>query len=417
MKMRFFFLSNLFIAIVVLFFSFPANAQVKRGGYHPHPAPAPVPEHHYHYHYHYYYPVYVDNGWDDYDNSTWSSNNNNNNDMEQGSGNPDAVWNNNESMTNLLQGSGVQSVQQAPPANTAANTAGGNGQVKVRNRWQEQQAQNANRLNILVSGNLLEHPENLPRVAWYIKAFKQRYPNTIAVDSGNIISSVSGPDAGGLAKLKPHGALMFHIMRVIPYDGMTLGNQDYQLGIERLAALITQWRLPYLAANITASPTPLPVNKYRILNVNGLKVGIIGFAASDLSSLPADDAGKYKVAAPVPAFVTKLVDELKPQVDIVVLITNESDEADRTLANQVNGINVIAGGQTPHKICEYNQNGNVVILKAGRFGNYLGKAVLYLNPETHKVQSADLDLVKVSTYSQLDQRVMQLLEEYGYEIY
>lgn len=227
------------------------------------------------------------------------------------------------------------------------------------------------------------------RLAAAVNAEKAKNPNVIALDAGDrwqgtLFFSLLGPD------------FITALTNRMPWDAMTLGNHEFDLGCERLAEVLPQEKLPILAANIArrhegedACPIEGRLPGTMVKTVSGVKVGIFGIAN--------DEVKVVSKACPATTFDTredaarKAVAALRAQgAEIIIALTHIGYPADRELARSVAGIDVIVGGHThsllgknlrgsegPYPTVEISPAGEpVLVVQAKRSTEYLGRLVV-----------------------------------------
>lgn len=175
------------------------------------------------------------------------------------------------------------------------------------------------------------------------------------LDAGDIFT-------GTLSKLT-RGELPFELMITMRYDAMCLGNHEFEYGWWVLREAMHRAPFPVLASNLFYGGTNIPfVQPFTILERDGFRIAVIGVFGRDAATAlyPPHLAG-LEVRDPVP-IVRDLVARLRPEVDLVVLLTHEGktapmqtdDEADPgvqrdidadiRLAGAVEGVDVLIGG-------------------------------------------------------------------------
>jgi 2',3'-cyclic-nucleotide 2'-phosphodiesterase (5'-nucleotidase family) len=85
------------------------------------------------------------------------------------------------------------------------------------------------------------------------------------------------------------GEGMVEVMNTMGYTASALGNHEFDLGLDILQARLDQADFPYLGANIRyksdgSFPSDLSIQPYVIIDVRGLKIGLIGLANADTPS-------------------------------------------------------------------------------------------------------------------------------------
>lgn len=139
-------------------------------------------------------------------------------------------------------------------------------------------------------------------------------------------------------------------------DAMVIGNHEFDAGGENFARQMFNWAdFPVLAANYSWDPTTLLdptrpaigrlAQPYTILNAEGLRVGVIGMG--NLSSLTSifDQPNRLGII-PIDSvqIAQHYIDLLRPQVDVIVMLTHSGVTSDENLVERTSGIDVLLGG-------------------------------------------------------------------------
>jgi len=85
------------------------------------------------------------------------------------------------------------------------------------------------------------------------------------------------------------GESMVDVMNVMGYDASVIGNHEFDFGLEALQQRLGEANFPYLSANIRYKdngqiPTDLGIQPYAIVQLDGLKVGLIGLTTTNTES-------------------------------------------------------------------------------------------------------------------------------------
>ena len=210
-------------------------------------------------------------------------------------------------------------------------------------------------------------------------------------------------DAGDFCQGTPyfnfyHGRVEIDAMNRMRYDAATLGNHEFDNGLDTLAKVLTSTaRFPIVCSNYDFTGTAMEgvTQAYTIIRKGGLKIGVFGLGCdpkgliSDKNFLPA----KYLDPLPI---AQMMADTLRAQkCDVVVCLSHlgtygkaEEDICDATVARRTRGIDVFIGGHT-HKLYDNlrvaNLDGDSVPLcQMGKSGAYLGKIMLCLSDKIEK---------------------------------
>ena len=151
-----------------------------------------------------------------------------------------------------------------------------------------------------------------------------------------------------------HGTPDFDVMNAVPYDVMTLGNNEFEggegaAGQRVLFDRIKQARFPVVSANVfykSSGKTIVP--PYKIFDINGVKIGVLGLTAPRVASY--STAEGLDVSDPI-AVAKTIVAELQQKADFIIALTHIGYDSgkkacDLQLAEQVPGIDVIIGGDS-----------------------------------------------------------------------
>ncbi|WP_210463788.1 bifunctional metallophosphatase/5'-nucleotidase [Rufibacter roseolus] len=188
----------------------------------------------------------------------------------------------------------------------------------------------------------------MARRATLVKQIRAQEPNVLLLDAGDIWQGTPYFNFFG-------GELEYKLMTQMGYDAATLGNHDFDNGLEGLQKQLPHAGFPFIISNYDFSDTILKgrFQPYKVFVKEGVRVGVFGLGIQ-LAGLVADNnfAGT-KYLDPVET-ARNMVKTLREQenVDLVICLshlgyTYEYDKiSDRKLAQKVNGIDLIIGGHT-----------------------------------------------------------------------
>lgn len=252
----------------------------------------------------------------------------------------------------------------------------------------------------------------LEYTATLIKQAREEKRNTLLFDNGDLIQG--NPLGDFAARVQPlkDGQMhpMHQVMRTLRYDGATLGNHEFNYGLDYLDRVLASAPMPYVNANVlntdgTNRYTPFVIQRKLVYDQGGrpyfINVGVIGFTPPQILNWDrAHLEGKVQVTDIVEA-ARKFVPQMKAQgADIVVALahsginqgayTTGGEQAGAALTG-VEGIDVVLTGHshlefpgTAYKdvagvdLKKGTINGKVVLMP-GFWGNNLGVADLKLN--------------------------------------
>lgn len=166
------------------------------------------------------------------------------------------------------------------------------------------------------------------------------------------------------------------VINLTGYDAITIGNNEgLTVPPEALKTAYAGLLCPVVCCNIYEIATDKPpewMKEHVIVEKSGIKIGLIGATAAfdrfyELLGWNAMD--------PVTC-ISKQVQLLREQVDIVVVMSHLGIQADQIIADSVSGIDVILGGHTHHVLEEPLMIKGTAVCGAGKFGHFVGKVEL-----------------------------------------
>lgn len=176
-----------------------------------------------------------------------------------------------------------------------------------------------------------------------IDAIRAEGGNQILLDAGDVFQ-------GTLWFNQYLGAADLEFYNALGYEAMTIGNHEFDKGQQPLADFIKGATFPVLSANIAiaadvAAPIAGLFKPWIIKEVGGEKIGIFGLTPIDTAELASPGPGV--MFTPYAEAASRAVAELKAAgATKIIGLTHIGIQADRELASQVDGIQVIIGGHS-----------------------------------------------------------------------
>ncbi len=199
-------------------------------------------------------------------------------------------------------------------------------------------------------------------------------------------------DAGDIFQGTPYfntfnGELEMKLMSLLEYDAATMGNHDFDIGLEGFLNAQQFANFPFLCANYDFSETILSgkTKAYHIFHKAGIKIGVFGIGIALKGLVPMDKYGNTRYLDPI-STANKIASELKSQsCDLVICLShlgfeyeNKNINSDRKLAAETQNIDIILGGHThtffdKPLVLKNSKNKDVLINQVGWGGVYLGR--------------------------------------------
>ena len=200
-------------------------------------------------------------------------------------------------------------------------------------------------------------------------------------------------DAGDFSQGTPyfnfyHGRVEVDALNRMGYDAITLGNHEFDYGVDTLAAVLQNASFAVVCANYNVEGSALAdiVRPYVILHRLGLKIGIFGLGVNPNGLISQKNFAPIQYMDPIPVAqeVATLLKE-KHHCDLVVCLshigthttTSLQEVSDTQLAQATRNIDIIIGGHTHKIVTNYyveNIDGDSVLLaQMGKSGARIGK--------------------------------------------
>ncbi len=262
------------------------------------------------------------------------------------------------------------------------------------------------------------NPYNLGGVArlkTLVDRIRATTPNTLLIDGGDW-------SQGTLSYSVDAGVNMLRIMDAIGYDAAVVGNHDYLNGPSLLATRIEAAHpaFPILGANKELSNVPdhdrvakdLP--DYVILEVGGIKVGLIGLITEDITYA---DYFKPGVITGAQATATRIATQLHDQklADVIVLVSHNKLATNVLWTRQVPWVNLVVSGhahaKTPAPIVVSNGGAPAYVVEARHWGQFLGKLTLSVDTVSRRVTLKSYQLLPVTADLAEDAKIAALVED------
>ncbi len=216
-----------------------------------------------------------------------------------------------------------------------------------------------------------------------LKEQRQQHPDLLLFDSGDFSQG-----SGYYTLFK--GEVEVGLMNQMGYDAVTIGNHEFDFGLDNLARIFRMANFPIVCSNYDCKGTVLEglVKPYITLKRNGVKIGV--FALSPALKGLVFDGNCQGITYLDPAETAqKYINLLRKQekCDVVICISHlgwkESEYTDEMLLKGIEGCDLVLGGHTHTymKQLEYapDKTGKLIpVDQNGKHGAFIGKLLLNL---------------------------------------
>lgn len=214
----------------------------------------------------------------------------------------------------------------------------------------------------------------LARIAEFANTQKVKNPNTLLLDAGDMFQ---GTPYFNYFK----GELMLKIMSAAGYDAGTIGNHEYDNGLEGILNPLPNAKFPLITSNYDFSDTILDgkFSRYEIFKRSGVKIGIYGLGIELDKLVGKKQYGNTVYNEPVEVAL-EMENFLKNEkkCDLVICLSHlglrykNNKVSDVVLASETSLTDLIIGGHThtylAEPIVEKNKIGKPVIVNQAWWG-------------------------------------------------
>lgn len=238
-----------------------------------------------------------------------------------------------------------------------------------------------------------DHPRNpnmggAARRAALIESIRKEEENVLLLDAGDIFQGTPYFNYYG-------GELEFKLMSMMQYDLATMGNHDFDNGIDGFYSQLPHAKFDFVSANYDFKNTILDtiIKPYKIFKKEGIKIGVFGLGV-ELDGLVDKKLYKetiYNNPVEVAQDMARILKEEK-KCDLVICLSHlgfkYKDDlekpSDINLARKTKNIDLIIGGHShtflDKPVIEKNSDGKEVLInQVGCFGINLGRIDFYFS--------------------------------------
>ena len=230
-----------------------------------------------------------------------------------------------------------------------------------------------------------------------IESIRNQNPNTLLFDAGDIFQGTPYFNFYG-------GEVEFKLMSMLNYDAATIGNHDFDNGIDGLFAQLPNAKFSFISSNYDFKNTIMDTHakKYKIFNKSDIKIGVfgLGIELEGLVTQKLFKETKYLDPIEISQEMTRILKE-KEKCDLIICLSHlghfykdaPSKICDVSLAKSTKDIDLIIGGHT-HTFLEKplivdNIKGEKVIInQVGCWGLFLGQIDFYFDSKKNKTSNA-----------------------------
>lgn len=246
------------------------------------------------------------------------------------------------------------------------------------------------------------------RVATVVNSLRKENPNTIVVDNGDLIQ---GNSSQIFINDKENPQPMIVALNELDYETMTLGNHEFNYGIERLEEILADLEDTTVLCGNVYKPNGERLGKpYKIVERDGIKVAIIGSVTPHIVKWDATNLEGCKVTSPLEE-TQKAIKEIKEGnlADIMIATVHMGkdgeygDDSAAEIAEKCPELAAVIAGHE-HAVREDERVKNIPITEPGTNGQYVSVVDITIdnNKKVEKVESRLISTEQVEKDAELE---------------
>ena len=235
-------------------------------------------------------------------------------------------------------------------------------------------------LNVNLADTALAGRGGYLRRAAFVEQQRKQYPNLLLIDSGDF-------SQGSPYYTLNKGEVEVGLMNIMRYDAATIGNHEFDFGLENMARIFRMAKFPILCSNYDFTGTPVEgtVKPWTIIKRDGVKIGLFALDPKLIGLVDTAKCQGVKYLDPV-AKANEMAALLKAKkCDLVICVSHlgwdKVDMNDQIMIAGSRGIDLVLGGHshTYMKQLEYvkDLDGKMVpVDQNGKHGLWIGMMLL-----------------------------------------
>ena len=248
----------------------------------------------------------------------------------------------------------------------------------------------------------------MPRFAALVDSLRGIYPDLLVFSAGDNRTGNPIND-----QYDPVNYPMITMMNQVGFDLCAVGNHEWDGGVEAFQKNIEEADFPFLCANvILPDDVKLDVKPYEILNVQGLRVAVLGLLETRHSGIPGAHPMHFeRVRFKKGIEVVPQYRQLRDGNNVFILLSHLGFEDDLEVVEQYPIFDAVLGGHS-HTLVEFPEKHNgVLVTQAGSSLKYATLVLFTLRQG--KVTDVHAKTLDVEHFGKKDPAMQALLDEFN----
>jgi len=203
-------------------------------------------------------------------------------------------------------------------------------------------------------------------------------------------------------------------MGMMSYNILNLCDHEFNYGVEFLLDNTEQFNVPTISANVVYEDTGSSITApHKIVEFDKFKVGFIGIVSTEYEEaiLESNEINERRIMLlDEKAALQDEIDEIDDEVDIIIVLAHVGMENATSIAEEIEGIDVIICGHGDEITEEPSLINGVYVVKAAYYGMEVGNLVLTL--ANNRIISIEGSIVTLDDSISEDEELLLLMDTY-----
>ncbi len=251
----------------------------------------------------------------------------------------------------------------------------------------------------------------IDRIAGFLGEAKTKAKGSLVVDAGNTLFDMPELETHRIPQEKAKVDVIIQGLTQMDIASTTPGPNDFALGKHFYLDRVRGAGLPILVSNLKEEGG-LPLGEpYKIHDLEGFKVGMVGLVQPDLFT----GLEGLQVSDPVPDAKAAVKALKKEGAQVIVAVVHGDLKSSKLLLSEVPDINFIIVGHKPRNTDQTDEVEGSYTMEAYDQGRYVGVLKLFAGPNKDKAPKtwANAKSVSKADVDRVQRRITQLEDQIG----
>jgi len=272
--------------------------------------------------------------------------------------------------------------------------------------------------HIVGFGKTTEEVGGISALAWFIKKQRASEKNTLLLSAGDVFQ-------GTMFFNFFKGLADYECMNLAGYDAMCPGNHEFDESASWFLEAVQKTNFDVINCNVIFGSSykklPNKIKPYVIKEAGNLKIAIIGVLTKELFNLASPKKlADIQIVDPIEA-LGPIVKKLRPDVDMILILSHMGLKEDLELAEMVPDIDLIIGGHSHSLlvspiVLRTSKGKQVVINQAYEKGEYVGEVNMAFSHGQKSWRLIDGRLNRLDKNSPRDENIQKIVDNYRTKI-